>query len=135
MVPGSPVRYLGTGLTTDLFLTGVLESNNPFNNNLAVSVTFFQIQQEGPLLLQLQMLDQRTGRWRQAAATTVLAQGDTNAQMQISGASRFISAGTSQYALRLITLNLNSSPNDGGPMAAFPVLYDQVMLRAGIIQH
>lgn len=132
IVPGSPVRYLGNGLTTDLFLTGVLESNIPMNNNIAVNVTMFPIQQSS-LFLQLQMYDQQTGRWRQAAATTVLAQGDTNVQIQVEDASAFISASTSQYALRLITLDINS-PN-GGPTAVFPILYDQVTVSTGFIQH
>ena len=132
MVPGSPVRYLGNGLTTDLFLTGVLESNIPMNNNIAVNVTLFPIQQSS-LFLQLQMFDQQTGRWRQAAATTVLAQGDTNVQIQVENASTFISASTSQYALRLITLDINT-PN-GGPTAVFPILYDQVTVSTGFIQH
>jgi hypothetical protein len=130
IVPGE-VRYLLSGLTTDLFLTGVLESNVPMLNTLAVNVTLFPVQQSS-LIFQLQMYDQTTGRWRQAAAWTTLAQGDTNITFAVENASAFINS-AGQYALRLITTS--SPPPIGIPSSVFPILYDQVTVSTGFIQH
>jgi hypothetical protein len=130
-VPGGVVRYRGNGKTTDLFITGELQSDLPMNNAIAIGVTLFPIQQTS-MFLQLDMFDQHTGRWRQAAATTVLAQGDTTVGIQVENASAFINPGDNRFSLRLITLDINN-PN-GGPTAVYPVYYDQVTVTAGYIQ-
>jgi hypothetical protein len=130
-VPGGPVRYLGNGLVTDLFLTGEL-STLPMNNTFTVNVTFFPTQQS-TLIVRLEMLDARTGRWRQAAATTALPLNSTNAFFQVDRASAFINA-SDGYFMRLITLDINS-PHDEGPTAVYPVFYDQVRITSGIIQN
>ena len=131
-VPGGSVRYLGNGLTTDLYLTGELESGLPMNNTLNVEVTLFSVQQEN-MYIMLEMFDQRLGRWREAGAATMLAQGDTEVDFTVANASRFINAGDESYSMRIITLDLNS-PN-GGPTAVYPVAYDQILVTAGFIQH
>jgi hypothetical protein len=78
------------------------------------------------------MYDQTTGRWRQAAAWTTLAQGDTNITFAVENASAFINS-AGQYALRLITTS--SPPPIGIPSSVFPILYDQVTVSTGFIQH
>jgi hypothetical protein len=79
------------------------------------------------------MLDARTGRWRQAAATTALPLNSTAAFFQVERASAFINA-SDGYFMRLITLDINS-PHDEGPTAVYPVFYDQVRITSGIIQN
>tara|TARA_B110000495_G_C23016175_1_gene601938 strand:- start:1794 stop:2321 length:528 start_codon:yes stop_codon:yes gene_type:complete len=131
-VPGGAVRYLGNGLTTDLYLTGILSDDMPFNNAMTVDVTLFSVQQDS-MYLMLEMYDQRTGRWKEASAASLLVRGDIAATFQVEGASNYINAGNNSYHVRLVTLDLNS-PN-GGPSVVYPVYYDQVLVSAGYIQH
>jgi len=131
-VPGGPVRYLGNGLVTDLFLAGELQSALPINNTFTVDVTFFPTQQS-TLIVRLEMLDARTGRWRQAAATAALPLNSTDASFTVARASAFINASNS-YFMRLITIDINS-PHDEGPTAVYPVFYDQVRITSGMIQN
>ena len=81
----------------------------------------------------LEMFDQRTGRWKEASAASLLVRGDVGATFLVEGASNYINAGNNSYHVRLVTLDLNS-PN-GGPSVVYPVYYDQVLVSAGYIQH
>jgi len=131
-VPGGPVRYLGNGLVTDLFLAGQLQDSLPMNNQLTVDVTLFPTQQS-TMFIRLEMLDARTGRWRQAAATTTLPLNSTDATFTVERASAFINSADG-YFMRLITIDVNS-PHDEGPTAVYPVFYDQVRITSGMIQN
>jgi hypothetical protein len=133
-VPGGPVYYRGSGLTTDLYLTGAMSSPLPSNNALTINVTFDEMGiQQTRLFMQTEMLDHRTGRWRRAGATTVLVQGDEDVVIEVEEASSFVNPSNNEYHLRLITLE-NAPPN-GGPTATYPISYDRVSLTAGAIQH
>ena len=130
-VPGGSVHYLGHGATTDLYVTGELAGSLPSNNTVSVMATYAAVQQ-GSLIVQLEMLDRRTGKWEQAAGTTTLAQGDTQIIFTVDRATQYINPSTNRYHLRIITLDINA-PN-GGPTAVFPVSYDQIFVTSGLIQ-
>lgn len=132
-VPGGPVRYLGNGLVTDLYLSGELQDALPMNNTATIDVTLFPTQQSN-MFMRLEMLDARTGRWRQAAATVALPAGSTDASFTVERASAFINPSNNSYHMRLITIDINS-PNDEGPTAIYPVLYDLVTITSGLIQN
>ena len=131
-VPGGRVRYFSHGFVTDLYVTGQLESNLPMNNSLTVDVTLFSVQQAW-MFLQLEMYNQRSGRWDQVSTITQLMQGDTGATFVVTGGSDYINPATNTYHARIISTDINT-PNNG-PNAVYPVMYDQIRISAGAIQH
>jgi hypothetical protein len=121
-VPFGNVSYRGNGLTTDLYVTGVLDGGVPFSNALELSIRLAPTTPQR-LFIRAFLWDFYNNTWRTSSASAILPQGSQDAVFEIDNAAYYIDPTTNEYHLRIVTLGNNSN---GGPDAAFPVFYDQI---------
>ena len=116
-VPGNRVFYGANGNITDIYLTGVIRGGLFDTNSINVSVTVLPTQADITFMV-IHLCNFDLGRW-DFGGIGVLAQGDTDLDVEVNFASRYFDTdGT--YHMRVITTSSLPGPN----------YYDQIRILA-----